>query len=281
MKAGRKRPQKKLNEEARENVVNQKMVDAKSYQYALQPDIPPKERDELQGENKRLQARLNEDDQRKEYRDDAEHKERCKDHRRRQDKGEVAVKSSLYRKQDASGTPLAFEAMDLKEALLPIATCYKELHSTKWSTCVKCWRAWFAGEAQQHGKAHREYQQESKILSKTALPVTKLAPIGEWEKQERQMYVRCNCGAEDVQPKEVDGKIVCGKCEKEDWSRQLVVCESCNLAFGMDRCVGHHEGMEYVVSKQCCNLAFGMNRCVGHHEGLEYEVSKQCVYVLV
>ena len=244
LKAVRKRPQKKLNEEECKNVVDQRMVDAKVYLHARPPGDRLKKGDELQGEKKILQARLDDHDQRKDNRDDAEHKERCKDHRRRQDKGEVAVKSSLYRKQDASGTPLAFEAVELKEALLPIAACYRELHSTKWSTCVKCWRAWFAGESQQHGKAHREYQQESKILSKTALPVTKLAPIGEWEKQERQMYVRCNCGAEDVQPKEVDGKIVCGKCEKEDWSRQLVVCESCNLAFGMDRCVGHQEGNE-------------------------------------
>ena len=45
--------------------------------------------------------------------------------------------------------------------------------------------------------------------------------------------------------------------------------------------LGIKREMKYVVSKQCCNLAFGTNLSVGHHEGLEYEVSKQCVYVPV
>lgn len=201
------------------------------------------EEDVLQEQSKSCRARWAENIRKVQNRNDAQHKEQCKDYRRRQDKGEEVAKSSLYRKRGASGTPLSFEAKDLKEALLPIATCYKELHSTKWSTCVKCWRAWFAGKAQQ-GKAHREYQQESKILSKTALPVTKLAPIEEWTKPKRRMHVSCSCGVDDPPPKEADGTIVCGNCEKEDWSRQLVVCEDCILACSMNRCGWHHQGME-------------------------------------
>ena len=198
-----------------------------------------------------MTERVMHDDRKVQCRDGEEHKQECKDRRRRPDKAAERVKSSHYRPTSvASGTrPLAFEAMDVKEALHPIATCYKELHSTKWSTCVKCWRAWFAGEAQQ-GKTHREYQQESKIMSKTALPVAKLAPIGEWTKPERRVHVSCSCGTEYAQPKEADGKIVCGKCEKEDWSRQLVICEDCILACCMNRCVRHHYVRELGKSKK-------------------------------
>ena len=159
-------------------------------------------------------------------RDKAKHSENAKQLRKRRAQEGSEINSSVYRKEGATGTPIAFEARDLKEALLPIATCYRELHSTKWSTCVQCWRAWFAGEPQ-HGRAHREYQRESKVLSKTALPVTRLASIDSWKKREWRVHFSCSCGDQSAVPEEVGGTIVCGSCRKDDWSRQLVVCEGC------------------------------------------------------
>ena len=57
------------------------------------------------------------------------------------------IKSSVYRPDVIEDSVPAFAGMHVSSALDTIATCHGTLETTKWSTCVRCWRGWYAVEA--------------------------------------------------------------------------------------------------------------------------------------
>ena len=57
---------------------------------------------------------------------------------------DACVQSSVYRPTETQSQMPAFRAVDFKDSLLHIAACHQTLETTKWSTCVQCWRGWYS-----------------------------------------------------------------------------------------------------------------------------------------
>jgi len=144
---------------------------------------------------------------------------------------QASIRSSVCRPSGATSCMPAFEAVDLQDALLPIAACHCVLETTKWSTCVQCWRGWYAVEANS-GTMNNALVADSKILPKSAIPVAQLADATYWENPKLQHHVECQCGGQHIisEAGSESESIRCATCGRSNWRRQLVVCRGLSYA---------------------------------------------------
>ena len=108
-----------------------------------------------------------------------------------------------------------------------IPYAFNALEKATWSTCVRCWRAWFLNPTG-NNRWNKVLVQRSEILSKIALPVGgHVTDAAIWNHETYNIHCECRCvnsqgtGTGDCQ-------VECARCGSRQWCRQIVICECCS-----------------------------------------------------
>ena len=214
----------------------QKAADKKRKQAARAQETEEQKADERRRKMEAWHA-LDPEDYQAALRRMAEARKRRKQAEQRCSRVTAERSANAWRDQGGEVRPPCFAALHDETNLKMISDMHEFLETSVWTTCVCCWRAWYAVDADfvftcpevRHNGGRTEKSpwfaiRESQVLGKWCMSPGATSLL---DADVRGDLVECRCGA-------TGRKAGCGEkcisCGQKSWLRQACVCEDCGAA---------------------------------------------------